>query len=257
MKTVALVPVLVSLLQAGPHDTAHVTFIDQFKGFSSAATGVLDGHSVWQTSFNAGARTLTNNHEAEWYEDAGLHGPFSLQGGALVITAHSAAGLPGGLSYVSGLITTQQMFHQTYGYFEICAQLPRGKGFWPAFWLLPMDGSWPPEIDVMEMLGNDTTDYYASVHSKIAGDNIAKIAAPDLTTGFHVFGVSWRPDHIRYYLDGVQVREVSTPPDMYKPMYLLANLAVGGAGSWPGSAAAGSATYKIKWIKAWQFNDLK
>lgn len=228
------------------------TFVEDFSHFAASPTGVLQGRAVWRTGYNGGLRTLQNNHEAEYYADAGPGGPFSLQGGALAITARPASGLPAGLGYVSGLITTEQSFSQTYGYFAICAQLPRGQGFWPAFWLLPADGAWPPEIDVMEMLGGDTRDYYASVHAGAGLNSVTKIAAPDLAAGFHIFAVSWRPDEIRYDLDGVPVKELSTPPDMHQPMYLLANLAVGGPGSWPGAAAGGTGIYRVAWIRAWQ-----
>jgi len=236
------------------------TFSENFTHFAASASGTLAGRPVWQTRFKGGLRTLANNHEAEWYGDFGTGRPFQVKNGMLEITAFPAAGLPGGALFSSGLITTEQSFTQTYGYFEIRAELPQGQGFWPAFWLLPADGSWPPEIDAMEMLGGDTNDYYASVHA-VAGaqriDEITKIAAPDLSAGYHVFGVSWRPDHVKFYLDGALVHEVVTPPGMDTPMYLLANLAVGAEGSWPGAAALdATGVYRIAWIHAWQFDDI-
>ena len=253
MKTLALAVALTAPL---PHGL-QLTFSDNFSHFVASATGMLNGHHVWQTRYHDGTRTLYNNHEAEYYADPGPQGPFSVQSNGLAITARPASGLPSGLGYVSGVITTQQTFQQTYGYFAICAQLPRGRGFWPAFWLLPADGRWPPEIDVMEMLGNDTSDYYASVHAGPGFDHITKIPGPYLSAGFHTFAVSWRPDKIRYYLDGSLVNEVTTPPEMHRPMYMLANLAVGGPGSWPGPAIGETGVYRIAWIRAWQFTDLK
>jgi beta-glucanase (GH16 family) len=179
----------------------------------------------------------------------------------LAITATPAPGLPPGLTHRSGLITSQFLLSQRYGYFEMRAQLPAGQGLWPAFWLLPWDGTWPPEIDVMEMLGNSTRRYYVSVHARPSGaaaiDAVTAVTAPDLTAGFHVFGVAWRPDTIRFFLDDVMVHEISTPADMHRPMYMLANLAVGGVGSWPGAAPPGqSGIFHIAWIRAWQFGDL-
>jgi beta-glucanase (GH16 family) len=249
MKVWLLVVALTAPLPGG----LQPTFVETFSHFAVSATGFAHGSAVWQTRFHDGTRTLSNNHEAEYYADAG---PFSLQNGTLAITARPATGLPLGLSYSSGLLTTQQSFHQTYGYFAICAQLPRGVGFWPAFWLLPADGRWPPEIDVMEMLGDDPTHYYASVHADGVNE-VTKLPAPDLTAGFHVYAVSWRPDEIRFYLDGVPVHDIVTPPDMHVPMYLLVNLAVGGPGSWPGAATGETGVYHIAWVRAWQFTDLK
>lgn len=55
--------------------------------------------------------------------------------------------------YTSGLVDSRNKFSFLYGRIEFCARLPRSKGIWPALWAIPNDGSWPPEIDVMEMHG--------------------------------------------------------------------------------------------------------
>jgi beta-glucanase (GH16 family) len=257
---------LASAQEAGgsqlPLDRAalHATFTETFAHFAASASGLVDGRPAWRTSFIGGDRTLPNNHEAEWYADPGPDGPFRVSKGMLQITAAPAAGLPSGATYRSGLITSQRLFNQRYGYFEMRAQLPGGRGMWPAFWLLPTDGNWPPEIDVMEMLGNAPTTYYVSLHARPNGkplDETTPVRAPDLSAGFHIFGVAWRPDRIRFYLDAVMVHESATPADMHGTMYLLVNLAVGGEGSWPGAPMPqASGVYRIAWIRAWQFNDL-
>ncbi len=238
----------------------HATFNEDFKHFAASASGIVDGRPAWRTTYIGGDRTLPNNHEAEWYVDPGPNGVFRVSNNILRITAMPAAGLPHGALYQSGLITSQRLFSQRYGYFEMRAQPPRGRGMWPAFWLLPADGKWPPEIDVMEMLGDAPATYYVSLHARLDGkplDSITRVPAPDLSAGFHVFGVAWRPDRIRFYLDDTMVHESATPADMHSPMYLLANLAVGGEGSWPGAPTAGLiGVYRIAWIRAWQFDDL-
>lgn len=238
----------------------HPTFTEDFKHFAASANGSLEGHPVWQTRFFYGDRTLGNNKETEWYQDDGPDGPFRVIDGVLEITAEPEANLPQGMTYRSGMIMSQHLFNQRYGYFEMSAQLPRGRGMWPAFWMLPTDGSWPPEIDVMEMLGHAPETYYVSLHDRPKGpplDEVAAIVAPDLSAGFHVFGVSWRPDHISFYLDDVLVHESATPTDMNRAMYLVANLAVGGAGSWPGQVeSAMPHIFRIAWIRGWQFKDL-
>jgi beta-glucanase (GH16 family) len=238
----------------------HPTFAENFAHFAASTSGFVDGRPAWRTSYFGGDRTLPNNHEAQWYMDDGPNGPFRVIDHVLEITAAPQAGLPQGMTHRSGLITSQRLLNQRYGYFEMRARLPRGRGLWPAFWLLPSDGGWPPEIDVMEMLGDAPARYYVSVHARPGGpplDEVTAIQAPDLSAGFHVFGVSWRPDRIRFYLDDALVHETATPADMHRPMYMLANLAVGGAESWPGPAAGDlSGVYRIAWIRAWQFNDL-
>jgi beta-glucanase (GH16 family) len=46
-----------------------------------------------------------------------------------------------GFNYTSGLITTKDRWSQTFGYFEMRARFPTGKGLWPAFWLLPQNAA--------------------------------------------------------------------------------------------------------------------
>lgn len=55
--------------------------------------------------------------------------------------------------YATGRITTSETWAQKYGWFEIEARVPRGKGRWPAFWLVFAGPGWPPEIDIFEAYG--------------------------------------------------------------------------------------------------------
>jgi beta-glucanase (GH16 family) len=220
--------------------TATLTFDDEFNSLSlwNGTTG------TWDTGSGNGF-SLTANGEQEWYINATYAPtasvqPWTVNNGIMTLTAAPASAaiqpLINGYQYTSGAITTSQSFSQTYGYFEMRAQLPAGQGLWPAFWLLPENGSWPPEIDVMEMLGNDPSVYYTSVHSGTAANEInagQADAVPNTSTGYHTYGVDWEPDFITYYFDGQQVYKTATPSDMNVPMYMIANLAVGGY--WPGN----------------------
>lgn len=57
------------------------------------------------------------------------------------------------VQYYTGMITTADSWGQTYGYFEVKAQVPAGQGHWSAFWMAPAGIGWPPEIDVFEAYG--------------------------------------------------------------------------------------------------------
>jgi len=241
-----------------------LVFADEFDTFSR-----WDGQAGrWKTFFahgpstSFGARTLQNNGEEQLYVDPDFAGPdgplgldpFSVRDGVLHITAtrapeHLAPHL-GGFKYLSGLITSQPSFSQTYGYFEMRAKLVRGQGLWPAFWLLPSDTSWPPEIDVMESVG-DPTEAYVTLHS-----NFVKIDGKKHRIsgkGFHTFAVAWDPDNVTWFINGKRVLREQTPADMHKPMYMLANLAVGGG--WPGPADETTPlpiSYQIDFIRAYR-----
>ena len=73
-----------------------------------------------------------------------------------------------------------------------------------------------------------------------------------MSTGYHTYGVDWQADYITYYFDGNQVWKTATPADMNEPMYMIANLAVGGY--WPGmvnSTTPFPAEMKIDYIRAY------
>jgi beta-glucanase (GH16 family) len=210
-------------------------------------------------------RTLENNGELEFYVDSNLSDPKGLIGlnpfrtgdGRFEIVAwptpRALVGRLQGHPYVSGVITTQPSFAQTYGYFEMRAKLPPGKGLWPAFWLLPKDQSWPPEIDVMEAV-SDPTHVYSTVHSTVAADE--GVEAHVSPSAFHTFAVAWDAKRVEWFVDNRSIGSVPTPADLHKPMYMIANLAVGG--DWPGPPDANTvfpAKLQIAFIRAYRFAD--
>jgi serralysin len=254
------------------------TFADEFDNFSwdsQGAVGVPVEKGVWRTNYGHGApgardsRTLASNKELEIYVDPGFRGtaskplgidPFRVIDGILQIVAkpsrEEVRPYIWGFPYTSGLITTRGSFSQTYGVFEMRARLPKGQGLWPAFWLVPADGSWPPELDVMEVLGHDPTVLYTSWHSKETGvhtgDGVGT-SVPDMSADFHVYSIEWDKEQIKWFFDGVEITRKSTPADMHKPMHVRANLAVGG--SWPKNPDASTnfpAVFSIDWIRVYR-----
>lgn len=252
-----------------PH--AAVVKIDKFNWTPTFAELFDDPSAVtdrWNSRYHWGGRTLGSNGELQYFADDATPvvaaypdaAPFRCEAGKLVITARPSPDpeLTEGLPYVSGLITSYGRFTQMHGYFEIRARLPSGKGLWPAFWLLPAGGEWPPEIDVFECLGHDCRTYVASAHWQDGREkrsiSHAVSAGRDLSSGFHSFGVLWERDRIAWYLDGVEVHRWTDPPEQFnRPMYLLAGLMVGG--HWPGAPDAGTrlpAELVIESIKAYR-----
>jgi beta-glucanase (GH16 family) len=148
-------------------------------------------------------------------------------------------------AYTSGYVSTRGKFVQRYGKFEVRARLPKGQGIWPAHWLLPQNGDWPPEIDIMELLGHDPATVYVSNHWGTPADHQYRtqgVVGPDFSSDFHTFAVEWEPGALRWLVDGV-VRDAmsSRVPDV--PMYLILNTAVGG--TWPGDPNATTALPQV------------
>jgi beta-glucanase (GH16 family) len=168
--------------------------------------------------------------------------------------------------YTSGIVTTggiagQQApsFSYTYGYAEARVKVPKGQGLWPAFWLLPTTYAWPPEIDIMEMIGSEPNVENMTYHwTDAAGtahfEDPATWTGPDFSTDYHVFGVDWTKDAIVWYVDGIERYRYSEAANIYnQPMYLLLNLAVGG--DWPGAPDAATAfpSYlDVDYVRVWQ-----
>lgn len=245
-------------------ETAEMTFSDEFSELSlwDGAKGTWDSAYWWAPPKGA---TLVNNGEEQWYINHAFSGtsgirPWSVTNGMLNLEAAlappSAKPYLGDYKYTSGMLTTYRSFAQTYGYFEMRAKLPAGKGLWPAFWLLPIDRSWPPELDIMEVLGHDPKTLVVTAHSdgpsgRVKSDLALKVA--DMSTDYHTFGADWQRDTIVWYFDGVEIFRAPTPPSMNKPMYVLLNLAVGGG--WPGSPDKNTkfpARYEVDYVRVYK-----
>jgi len=135
--------------------------------------------------------------------------------------------------------------------------MPHDQGVWPAFWLLPEDGSWPPELDVAEMRGQNPNTVNVTVHSNATGEHTMTSIPVEVpsTDGFHNYGVLWDKDQITWYFDDVAVAHAATPADMHGPMYMLVDLAVGGLAGTPSDGLQHGSEMKIDYIKAYSLDD--
>jgi beta-glucanase (GH16 family) len=230
------------------------TFADEFNSLSLQTKSA--GGGAWATSYAWGGYSTLGAHnipgEQEVYVDPNFAGtgktalglnPFKVSDGVLTITPaltpESMKASLWNLDYTSGLLTTKGTFAQQYGYFEMRADLPEAKGAFPAFWLLPADGTFTAEIDIMEYV-NETNSVHDTVHYKPDGTHWTaesfKSYVADLASGFHTFGLLWTSQNLTWYVDGTEVAQVATPAGANKPMFMLANYAVGG--DWAGDTSA-------------------
>lgn len=227
---------------------------DDFAG-NSLNSAVWTTCYLWNFAPAAGC-TNFGNAELEWY----MPSQDQVSGGALHLVAQrtptsgeDANGQPLTYPWTSGVVTTQDHVDFTYGYIQVVARIPKGDGFWPALWLLPLNG-WPPEIDIMENFGNDTSNVYLTNHPVGAPQQELIVnTGTDLSTAYHTFAVDWEPGAITWYLDG-QAKYTVTSGVPSVPMYFIANLAIDGTPGRanPDASTPSSASFDIKSVEIWQ-----
>ena len=243
--------------------------------FSDEFDGTALNLDKWDTSYYYGSRTNTFNNEEQYYVDDAFefnNGVMSIVGEKLDTPMEAFETVDQELlteqgkdlffDYTSGMISGHDHNAFTYGYMEISAKVPMGQSLWPAFWMLPSSGEWPPEIDIMEIL-NETdpntnqleTNLYTTLHTAAPSGDFSQQSAysgMDFSTGFHTFAAEWDPNSITWSVDGVELFTVDSGITT-EPMYLLANLAIGG--DWPGATNANTPEYStldIDYIRVYQ-----
>ena len=176
----------------------------------------------------------------------GRDGPFSIVDNALAIRADKVNG-----KWRSGLMQTVDSkgrgFAQRYGYFEMRAKFPPGRGTWPAFWLLSQNGctdntATRTEIDVVEWYGGDPKGHHASVHLWPARQpkpgaitkhvfksqycNLKAVLADGQLAGWHTYGAEVTPEWVIVYFDQKELGRYPTLPEFRTPLYMVVDLAI-------------------------------
>ncbi len=108
-------------------------------------------------------------------------------------------------------------------------------------------GNWPGcgEIDIMEMIGGGIgrdNKCYGTVHwddagYKQAGGSISLTWPEKFSDNYHIFGIEWNDEKIKWFLDGNKYFETditsTVMSELHQEFYILLNVAAGG--NWPGS----------------------
>jgi len=263
--------------------------------FDAPFPGTVVNPDKWSSRFYWGPYVTINAEEQLYVDTLGINRefpftPFSIANGVLTIEAiptspsvlapiqpspdstffsnspdlfYQPGYSPDSVEYLSGLLATTESYNATHGYFEARLKFPAGQGLWPAFWLLNksyVENS--PEIDIVEFLGHKNNTVHHTMHYIDRADNYRTVSSPtfetqgpDFTENFHTYGVAWDPTHIRFFVDGEIVKEVSEEEFLIptQSMYLILNLAVGG--SWPGSPDDSTifpAKFDIDYVRAYE-----
>lgn len=237
---------------------------------------------VWSDEFNQGetlnAADWTHevqgpgwvNNELQTYVDgqAGGQRVTELVDGKLNIHCFKASN---GTIY-SGRVYAYVNEGWLHGYFEARILLPKGKGTWPAFWMMPVNNDygtnpWPDcgEIDIMEEVGADANVVSSSIHCKAYNHTIGtqKTQSRNIATAeseFHIYACEWTEDYLRFYVDGEELMTFAnegTGRDVWPftyAFYPILNLAWGG--DWGGykgvDESALPVTMKVDYLRIFQ-----
>jgi len=205
------------------------------------------------------------NSELQYYKSENL----SVEDGYLIIQAKEES--IGGKNYTSSRILTKGKQSFQFGRVDIRATLPKGKGMWPAAWMLganidAVGWPWCGEIDIMEMAGgNDDVSIGNIFWENGNGTSAANFPGySQLSSGiyadeFHVFSIVWNSSGVVWYRDDVQFHAININTaefdEFRNEFYFLLNLAVGG--SLPGSPDASTRfpqRYVVDYIRIFQNN---
>lgn len=199
----------------------------------------------------------------------------SVKDGKLVIKALKER--DGDREYTSTRLVTSGIQSWQYGIFEFRIKFPKGKGSWPAIWLLSdscrTGTPWPRcgEIDICEHTGSQEDRLLFSLHSQRHNhrrNDTKKYTNTYIQAGvceeFHDYEMEWTPEFIEFYVDGKSVcrynkmddledqTEVSWPFD--QSYYLIMNIAVGGSLGGEVDEAALPYIMEVEHVRVYQKN---
>jgi len=183
------------------------------------------------------------NNELQNYRKGEIDGKNTVETNNGILNINCFKGSDGKI--YSGRIKAKESTGWQYGYIEARIKLPKGKGTWPAFWMMPCNVDWKNEgwpkcgeIDIMEEVGANPNYVSSSLHAEghvhTLGNQVTHemlcIGAED---DFHVYTIEWTKEKIVTYVDGKLQLSYSSdgtvknyPYD--KPFYIILNLAWGG-----------------------------
>jgi beta-glucanase (GH16 family) len=233
---------------------------------------------VWNDEFNSGSelnatdwthevwgKGRVNNELQEYVNHKTPEGNLvtEVRDGKLRITALKENG-----KIYSGRVYAKVKEGWSYGYIEASIKLPKGKGTWPAFWMMPVNfTSWPAdgEIDIMEEVGGHANYVSSSLHANAHVHTQGTQVTHEMYCGgaedeFHTYAILWTHENITTYVDGkIQLsydnRGLGRDDWPYDdPFYVILNLAWGGdwGGAYGIDEGALPATMEVDYVRVFQ-----
>lgn len=146
-----------------------------------------------------------------------------------------------------GMLSGQLSHSQTYGYWETRIRITNvSQGHHWGVWMLPANDAWPPEIDILEVVGRKPGDpnvgpgrfhftgHFDDANGQHTGNGRA-VDAPGAPDAWYTLGLQWTRDEVVWYLDGKEVHRLGNFFGTV-PAYFLITPEIGG--NWPGPTSS-------------------
>jgi beta-glucanase (GH16 family) len=260
-------------------------------------------HLVFEDDFT-GTSFDPTKWSRPWFDRSNFGGPenYTVSNGLLHLTSRRSEGYKKAeLTTVDLSGDGTPMRSWTYGYFEARSKWAVGHGNWSGFWLNNLEhqiyyqrSEWPcwrtppllwSEIDIYETNWQHPETQWTTVHRNVnrrcniqderrPGDGHRWMVCEDddgslcnLTADFHVYGMLWTPDRVKWYRDGELIcseryndtpkncADVATFDSTNQPMYL--NLWLHPC-DWaetpicPDASTPDVMDHQFDWVRVWQ-----
>lgn len=155
-------------------------------------------------------------------------------------------------------------------------QLPAGAGLCSAFWMVgdgtpqPSSPCWPGcgEVDILEALSQLPTTAIFTAHGPTTDGSSSYQqyeattgSLPDMTAGFHTYGLTWTPDSLTWTVDGVAYATetkaaliAANGPNAWvfdAPFHIILDLAVGNWQEGPDPNTPFPAKLAVDWVRVY------
>jgi beta-glucanase (GH16 family) len=254
----------------GMSGTWTCSFDDEFDGSGidgSKWVAQLTASSDYTTGSGSGKACYVNSPDTVSVSNGLLHLSVVKRASSFV-----CKGLRGQFTtqYAAGMVTSDNLFSQTYGAFEVRASLPTSVvgGLQETLWLWPENDNeygsvWPAsgEVDFAEFYSQQPSFDIPYVHyNEAASDpNVTADCVID-PAGYNTYGVEWAPDAITIFVNGSAcltdhpdpARPLVAPEPFDQPFFLALTQALGlGKNALQPGRTSLPATTLVDWVRAW------
>jgi beta-glucanase (GH16 family) len=182
-------------VQAAESPSGEAMPVGNIPGWRQVFSDDFSGSSLDLSKWFSYAPSQPGGDPGGWFEPSHV----TVSDGELVISTYRE--LTDGGIWTSGGVSAAPGLVQTYGKSRVRFRFSPGHGIAHGLFLMPADGSWPPEIDFSEDNGENRNVDTATLHYGSNDQTEHAMVDTDLTQ-WHTLGLEWTPGLLLYTIDG-------------------------------------------------------